>query len=179
MLKFFILNTIYLLKVTKFLGKISQFGFLVITKKNIYAYKLFLSNISDFIMWQLHPSPWKKLPPLSQQPHCKSWGPVKPPFFKIWLEAHPPPPAEREGCTTLTETDKLRLESQITLLLTAHPELLNSRVALYFPCDLNHPWSLTDRQADRRDKQTGEKADKKTSMMVVVTHFKRLIYNIS
>ena len=39
MLKFFILNTIYLLKVTKFLGKISQFGFLVITKKNIFAYK--------------------------------------------------------------------------------------------------------------------------------------------
>ena len=39
----------YLLKVTKFLVKISQFEFLVMTEKNIFAYKLFLSlNISDF-----------------------------------------------------------------------------------------------------------------------------------
>ena len=38
----------YLLKVTKFLGKISQFKFLVMTEKDIFAYKLFLSlNISD------------------------------------------------------------------------------------------------------------------------------------
>ena len=31
-------------------------------------------------MWQLHPPPppWKKSPPLSQQPRSKSWGPVKP-----------------------------------------------------------------------------------------------------
>ena len=34
---------------SKFLGKISQFEFLVMTGKNIFAYKLFLSlNISDF-----------------------------------------------------------------------------------------------------------------------------------
>ena len=32
----------YLLKVTKFLGKISQFEFSVIIKENIFAYKLFL-----------------------------------------------------------------------------------------------------------------------------------------
>ena len=39
----------YLLKVTKFLVEISQFEFLVMTEKNIFAYKLFLSlNISDF-----------------------------------------------------------------------------------------------------------------------------------
>ena len=39
----------YLLQVTKFLGKISQFELLVMTEKNIFAYKLFLSlNISDF-----------------------------------------------------------------------------------------------------------------------------------
>ena len=39
----------YLLKVTKFLGKISQFEFLVMTEKNIFAYKFFFSlNISDF-----------------------------------------------------------------------------------------------------------------------------------
>ena len=43
-LKFFILNNIfYLLKVTKSLSKISQFEFLVMTWKNIFAYKLFLS----------------------------------------------------------------------------------------------------------------------------------------
>ena len=48
-LQFFILNTIYLLKVTKFLDKTSQFEFLVMTEKNICACKLFLSlNISDF-----------------------------------------------------------------------------------------------------------------------------------
>ena len=39
----------YLLKVTKFLGKISQFEFLVMTETNSFAYKLYLSlNISDF-----------------------------------------------------------------------------------------------------------------------------------
>ena len=31
----------YLLKVTKFLGKISQFEFLAMTEKNIFAYNLF------------------------------------------------------------------------------------------------------------------------------------------
>ena len=31
----------YLLKVTKFLGKISLFEFLVMTEKNIFAYKPF------------------------------------------------------------------------------------------------------------------------------------------
>ena len=39
----------YILKITKFLGEISQFEFLVMTKKNIFAYKLFLLlNISHF-----------------------------------------------------------------------------------------------------------------------------------
>ena len=38
-----------ILRVTKFLGKISQCEFLVMTEKNIFAYQLFLSlNISDF-----------------------------------------------------------------------------------------------------------------------------------
>ena len=31
----------YLLKLTKFLGKISQFEFLAMTEKNIFAYKRF------------------------------------------------------------------------------------------------------------------------------------------
>ena len=39
----------YLLIVTKFLGKISHFEFSVLTEKNIFAYKRYLSlNISDF-----------------------------------------------------------------------------------------------------------------------------------
>ena len=60
-LKFLSLIPSYLLKVTKFLGNISQFEFLVMTEKNNFAYKLFLLlNISDFnlfFMWQLHPPP--------------------------------------------------------------------------------------------------------------------------
>ena len=67
-LKFFILNTILsFLKVTKFLGNISQFKFLVMKEKNIFACKLFLSlNISDFnwfFMWKLHPPPPEKSHP--------------------------------------------------------------------------------------------------------------------
>ena len=53
----------HLLKVTYILHKTSQFEFLVMTEKNIFAYELFLSlNISDFnlfFMWQLQP-PLKK-----------------------------------------------------------------------------------------------------------------------
>ena len=78
----------YLLKVTKFVGKIPHLEFLVMTEKNIFAYKLFLSlNISDFnlfFMWKLQPS-WKKSPPLSQQPPSKSWGPVKSPHLFVSL----------------------------------------------------------------------------------------------
>ena len=67
----------YLLKVTKFLDKISQFEFLVVTKKNIFAYKLFLSlDISDFNLLCDNctpPLPLKKLTPShSQQPPSKS-----------------------------------------------------------------------------------------------------------
>ena len=93
-LKFFILNTILSFKVTKFLGTISQFEFLVITEKNIFAYKLFLSlNISDFnsFLCENCTPPEKSHPPPSNLP-SKSCGPVKPPppFLKIWLEAQPP-----------------------------------------------------------------------------------------
>ena len=42
----------YLLKATKFLVEISQFEFLVMTEKNIFVYKLFLSlNISDLFIF--------------------------------------------------------------------------------------------------------------------------------
>ena len=42
-------DNFYLLKLIKFVGKISQFEFLVMTEKNAFACKLLLSlNISDF-----------------------------------------------------------------------------------------------------------------------------------
>ena len=82
----------YLLKVTKFLGKISQLEFLVMTeKKNIFAYKVFLSlNISYFSLFfigKLQLFLEKSHPPLSQKTPSKSCGPVKTLFLKIWLEA--------------------------------------------------------------------------------------------
>ena len=47
--RFSSLIPLYLLKVTKFLSKISQFEFLVMVEKNIFACKPFLLlNISDF-----------------------------------------------------------------------------------------------------------------------------------
>ena len=43
------LTPCYLLKITKFLVKVSQFEFFGMTEKNVFVYKLFLSlNISDF-----------------------------------------------------------------------------------------------------------------------------------
>ena len=75
----------YLLKVTNFLVKISQFEFLVITEKNIFVYKLFMSlNISDFSLffWKFAPPPLplKKVTPLipSNFP-SQRWGPFRPP----------------------------------------------------------------------------------------------------
>ena len=50
----------HLLKVTKFLVKIYQFKFLVY-----------------FLCKNCTATPWKKSPPLSQQPSPKNWGPVK------------------------------------------------------------------------------------------------------
>ena len=98
-LKFFIPNSILSFKSN--LVKI-QFEFLVMTEKNIFAYKLFLSlNISDFnlfFMWKLQ-LPWKKSPPLSQQPPSKSWGPVKTPPFGNLVGDSTPSPCRKGGCT--------------------------------------------------------------------------------
>ena len=78
---------------------------LVMTEKNIFAYKVFLLlNISDFnfvFMWKLHPppSPWKKSPPLSQQPPLKVEVMSSPPFWKFCFKSNPPPfLAEKEEC---------------------------------------------------------------------------------
>ena len=81
---FLSLTSSYLLKVTKFLVKISQFKFSVMAEKNIFAYHFSLSiNISDlnlFLTKNCNP------PPLTPQP---------PPLLKIWLEVQPPPPNKK------------------------------------------------------------------------------------
>ena len=90
----------YLLKVTKFLVKIySQFEFLVMTEKSIFAYKLFLSlNISDFSLFSCENwnPPWKKSPPSFPATPSKIWGPVKSPLFENLVGASTPL-AERWG----------------------------------------------------------------------------------
>ena len=59
----------YLVKITKFLVKVSQFQFFVTTEKNIFIYKRFLSlNISDFsFIFYL-----KIAPPLKSSPPSKN-----------------------------------------------------------------------------------------------------------
>ena len=69
------------------------------TEKNIFTYKLFLSlNILDFNLFlfeNCNPR-LKKPPPLSQQPSCKSWIPVKYLILENlvgrWTHLPPPPP---------------------------------------------------------------------------------------
>ena len=76
-LKFFIINPILLLKLTKFLVKISQFKVLFMIEKNNFVYWHFLSlSISDFSLYfsiklQPHP-PQKGHPPFSCQPPSKN-----------------------------------------------------------------------------------------------------------
>ena len=96
--RFSSLTPSYLLKVIKFLVKISWFEFLFMTEKNIFAYKRFWSwNISDFNLFYvkvttLHPLK-KVIPLLSQQPPCNNWGPLKPsPHFENLVEGSIPLP---------------------------------------------------------------------------------------
>ena len=74
-----------LLKVTKFLGKSSQFEFLVMTEKNIFAYKLFLSlDIPDLIYFYVKIA----------FPLLKKVTPLFPsnPLQKLRFYQAPPPP---------------------------------------------------------------------------------------
>ena len=85
----------YLFIVTKFLNKISQFEFLVMTEKNIFDYKLFFSlNISDFNFYVkiAHPPPplEKVIPVFPSNPLLKVEVLSNPPFLKIWLETQLP-----------------------------------------------------------------------------------------
>ena len=70
------LTPFHLLKLTKFLVKISQFKFSVTIEKNISVYIFFLlfniSNFSYVLCKNCYTlSPWKNSSPLSQQPHLK------------------------------------------------------------------------------------------------------------
>ena len=66
--KFLSLTPYHLLKVGKFLVKISPFKFLIMTEKNVFVYKLFLSLIFHilvyflFYFYKCNLPPWKKLP---------------------------------------------------------------------------------------------------------------------
>ena len=57
-----------------------------------------LLNISHFrVFYVKTATPWKKSPPLSQQPFSKNRDPVKPPFFEnlFGSSTHPPPPSRK------------------------------------------------------------------------------------
>ena len=105
LLKFFILNPILSFKITKLLVKFSQFEFLVMTEKHIFAYKLFFSlNISDFsLSFCKKCILLKKVTPLfSSNPPLKVEvlpSPLPPPcLFKNLVGGSTPCTAER-GCT--------------------------------------------------------------------------------
>ena len=109
----------YLLKATKLLGGISQFQFLVMTEKNILAYKLFLSlNISYFNLFlceNCNPC-YKNVTNLFlSKPSLKLRSCQTTPCLKIWLEAQPPPhplppspPAEGMVPTTIVKNSYLQ-----------------------------------------------------------------------
>ena len=114
-LRFFILNPILSFKkVTKFLFTICHFKFLVMTEKNIFVSKIFLSlNISDFSYFlckncNLPLPPLKKVtpPPLSKQPPLKTEIMCQAPCFENFVKgstppSRPPPPAEKGGGCSL------------------------------------------------------------------------------
>ena len=96
-LKFFILNPSYLLKVTKFLVKICQFEFLVMTEKNIFVYTLFLSlNTSDFSLFFCKiATPLKKVTPSFPATFLSKLRSCQTPLFWKFGRRFNPPPAER------------------------------------------------------------------------------------
>ena len=127
----------YLLKVTKFLGKIFQFEFLVMTEKRIFPFKLFLSlNISDFNLFHAT-SACLKSPLLSQQPPPKAEVLPNTPFMKIRLEAQLPTPlAERRGVPAI--------------LIQGQPEMK----PLFPSCDTHRPslyYSKTSKRKLKKD----------------------------
>ena len=89
---------------------------LLITEKNIFVYKLFLSlNISDFSSFFCKnynpspplPPPLKKLPLLFQQPPLKVEVQSSPPFWRFGRRFTPS--GERGGCTMSPRESKHQL----------------------------------------------------------------------
>ena len=90
------LTPFYILKVTTFLVKIFPFELLVMKKKNIFVYQLFLSlNISDFsslFYVKLDHPHFKKVTPLfPTNPPIKIKVLQSPPFWKFGRRFNPPP----------------------------------------------------------------------------------------
>ena len=80
-LKFCILNPIPFFKLNKFLVKISQFKFLVMTEKHFWFINFFAITYFRFQFFYLKTStPWKRSLSLSQQPTSKWWCPVRSPL---------------------------------------------------------------------------------------------------
>ena len=107
-LRFFILNPILSFKkVTKFLFTICHFKFLVMTEKNIFVYKLFLSlNISDFSYFYVKTATCPSPPPKNhhpKQPPSKTWDHVSsPPFWKFCWRLNPTPPSRKGGLLAMS-----------------------------------------------------------------------------
>ena len=93
----------YLLKVTKFLVKISQFEFLVMTEQEFLFINFLSLNIPDFSLFLLkncnHPLLKNVTPSFSATP-SKNWGSVKsPPLFENLLGGSISPSWKGGGCT--------------------------------------------------------------------------------
>ena len=86
------LTSSYVLRVTKFLVKLSLLEFL--TEKNTFVYKLFyhkIFQILDYFLCKNYNSPLKISPPLSHQPPAPVW--------KFGGRLNPPPPHPERGDT--------------------------------------------------------------------------------
>ena len=92
-LNFLSLTESHLLKVTKFLVKISQFKFLFMTEKNIFVCKLFVIKYFrfSFIFYVKPPTPLKKVTPFFPAAPSKNRGPVKSTLFWKFSRRFNPP----------------------------------------------------------------------------------------
>ena len=106
-LKFFILNTIYLLKITKFLVKIPHFEFLAMTEKNIFVYKPFLTSNFQLLIYfyvKIATHPLKKVTisfPAIHLYRLRSFQALTFGKFGWWFSA-PLPPCRTRGVHTMS-----------------------------------------------------------------------------
>ena len=127
-------------------------------------------NIADFNLLCdkcTHPPPpihLKKVTPSFPATPCKSWRPVKPPFFKIWLEAQPPSPTTCRrggGGGTLCnfdwdwQTEAWVVNKVITYNTPTTLEFESCPVFPLWPESFIEVW-LTDRQAGETGRPKGK-----------------------